>query len=628
MNAGHKELRTFAEHNPSLSISDTEQVEFSLLKKNEELEQIVQATKNKLENMEKNLKWLEIELSEEQKARKNAEQLHEEIFKKSALLEAQLIKEKNLSEDNRIIWENKEKKLQTDLKQARNNASLVRRNTVSIATRTRAGTSRYITPPYSQTDSTIGDYTNPHLNSKETDEQYLAYASLQDTSQSSNKQLASLASDLIDTKKSLVEKDRKLSETIPQLIELKDKLKISDYHAERNNEIMTQYQTELDECRQIIETLRDDNESYQKLLQMQSMSGQFNLNAYQNDGGDSKYHSPQQSKKNTFYDGSNTETPHIDHLDTLDLDLVASDNSKISFGANLGAQLAGISNNDKQVRLNQETQTEILELKEKSRVLKSERTKLQDENKALTLYITDILSRVLAMSGGMEVILDKDFNSKTIESPNVAKNPKSDHNESNSNTITDSFAKFQNILYRKKKDTVIKEESNEKINYDAYLINTGQSSYNLTSDNRQPKTHVASSESTKTSNFSTVSPPRDAFSSSAAKQYNREPSKAMSRSQTVVQKKTDRNQKTDLNSYTLSGRKSEEIIDSEEKKSEMHDKLVGSRLHSNTIHSSKPTWWNRFSQRFSIYDKDAVDLNNEELQQNYPTHFNHPTNVP
>ncbi|PVV01851.1 hypothetical protein BB560_003717, partial [Smittium megazygosporum] len=546
------------------SISDASIMNTELLQKNEELEKKLANANLKIENFVDNQKWIESQLIEEQNSKLEIESENKLLSRKLLNIENQLAAERKAAENNREQWSTKEKQLESDLKQARNNINMVRRNTVSIGSRPR-------------NLSTRGQPNAHDANASKTNNRLsVYYENIPEKSLSPTKFPDALGAnsslDVFETfpntpdglsqlnslKKSLREREREISSLKSEIFGLNNDLRSSLERVQQSNASIEKYKNEIRECKQLIDTLRDENESYQTLIQMQSISGNFNLKSYEDNHSNTNSNSP---KSKYSYDKSNAPSPYDDdaeflsQLDVPNTRLRSRQNSTLAQSASLGMQLSGHSNTP-QTEPQPSYSVEIVELKEKNRILKAEKAKLVDENKATALYINQILSRILASSNGLEAILDKDF-----------------------------------------------DISSEKKSKNMVLEPTSKSSKSI--DN-----HDNNKNASKTASFDTEQskPNPDQNSSTTAKNTEGNENSILGifgsaiRRNSLIKKfetptSTKEEKPDDITTKETSVGPSEELAENTQ---------VRPRRNTKSKNSARPTWWNRLSQRFVFDEKDEI----------------------
>ncbi|KAI8871149.1 hypothetical protein GQ42DRAFT_6845 [Ramicandelaber brevisporus] len=223
-------------------------------------------------------------------------------------------------------------------------------------------------------------------------------------------------------------------------------------------------ENEVRDLRQVNETLMEDNESYQILLHESTVSGGFRLknelrNSTESDDliGDDAENNINNGDNN---DDNNIGSPRAlssDGVNPIELD----EQQQMGGGLNLAAELNRADtqqNTDSKNNSNSNATSTFdplaeIQLRNDIRTLQAECRGLKDENKALSLYINKILSRILLSKGGLEEVLSHDFDSRpgkraskmTLNSTNnKATNPAPPALQPPSSTTTSRFS----LLFR------------------------------------------------------------------------------------------------------------------------------------------------------------------------------------
>ncbi|KAJ2038633.1 hypothetical protein H4S04_008304 [Coemansia sp. S16] len=157
------------------------------------------------------------------------------------------------------------------------------------------------------------------------------------------------------------------------------------------------------------ESLREDNESYQVLLQMSTMKGGFSFTNPRS-SLESRASSGKWANGSSGLADDGTPDGAFSGLDDL-ANMPGSPGSGggLDLASELG-QVLDLSGGIKQPRMS-ELEEQVTQLKEELRKTKYERRHLGDENKALSLYVNKILGRILASSDGLEAVLSRDYES-------------------------------------------------------------------------------------------------------------------------------------------------------------------------------------------------------------------------
>ncbi|KAJ2351158.1 hypothetical protein IWW50_003989 [Coemansia erecta] len=146
------------------------------------------------------------------------------------------------------------------------------------------------------------------------------------------------------------------------------------------------------------ESLREDNESYQVLLQMSTIKGGMSFGNGR-PSIDSRASSGKWAASPTILEDGSPAVP----------DLAAELGRADGLGlAELGSPSSASDSGSLQARMG-DLEEQITQLKEELRKTKYERRHLGEENKALGLYVNKILGRILTSSGGLEAVLSHDF---------------------------------------------------------------------------------------------------------------------------------------------------------------------------------------------------------------------------
>ncbi|OLY77598.1 hypothetical protein AYI68_g8363 [Smittium mucronatum] len=331
------------------------------------------------------------------------------------------------SEKERAEWIQKEKSLTSDLRKAKASSNIQRRNTVSISSNS-GHIPNFNKPPLDFSSlkpipRTTVSQNGYNLSNREG--LFLDDSSLFEKSPSKSSSEMSVTNgetllnsqiELIDTRRKLVDSEKKISSLKRQVKALESNSMIAAQENENIKSESNSLKQIISQQQQLIDSLRDDNESYQTLLQMHAKSGNYKINSIpdslfddndiqENDQETSPF--PQQkpsSKKNSVDLTSENNNRDLNHQLTTALD------------TNLGSELEASFHNTQDSNPSvYELKNELFVAKEENRLLKAEKNKLIDENKATALYINRILSGVFRIQGGLEAVLDKDFDSTKVE---------------------------------------------------------------------------------------------------------------------------------------------------------------------------------------------------------------------
>ncbi|KAJ1960213.1 hypothetical protein GGI12_003929 [Dipsacomyces acuminosporus] len=183
------------------------------------------------------------------------------------------------------------------------------------------------------------------------------------------------------------------------------------------------------------ETLREDNESYQVLLQMGTIKGGFSFSNAPRSSLESRASSTKwgaalsETPEETAPSYAHSARPDVSsevglepedgpHADAAaesaragqGLDLASELSQVLSIDGNNGNSSSTGGGGGQKSRAS-ELEEQNTQLKEELRKIKYERRHLNEENKALTIYVNKILGRILASSDGLEAVLSSDYDS-------------------------------------------------------------------------------------------------------------------------------------------------------------------------------------------------------------------------
>ncbi|KAJ1948567.1 hypothetical protein FBU59_001532, partial [Linderina macrospora] len=157
------------------------------------------------------------------------------------------------------------------------------------------------------------------------------------------------------------------------------------------------------------EGLREDNESYQMLLQMGTIKGGFKLNSGRGSFESRKYSmSPDETPSPARSTRNDLDNP-LAQLDSFSGEHSTAGGAGLDLAAELDQALS-VSGSSKAAEL----EDQLTRLKEELRKTKYERRHLADENKALSLYVNKILGRILASTDGLEAVLARDYDASAL----------------------------------------------------------------------------------------------------------------------------------------------------------------------------------------------------------------------
>ncbi|PVU88539.1 hypothetical protein BB559_005534 [Furculomyces boomerangus] len=605
----------------------------------------------KLNNFEQNQKWMEKQLVEAEEIRKRVENEYSLALKKIKKTEKILNEERSLAEQERNHWLEKEKKLATDLKKAQQNVNIQRRKTVSVSPSSRLPVnSMYLKdmdytkgfvarrnignqisndvnknifpglpdPNYEilKEDSyeILNSWINQIENSEETEER---------VDQRVIDSIAKLQSELAEYKRSGSVHLKARSDMRNQIEKMDKMFKNTQLENKQLLQKIMDLETNYSQQQEIIENLRDENESYRTLIQMQSISGKFTLNSYGNSyGNDSKLNTPTIEQASIGDDNTKSKTKllstdinsnpentnqdwatHYEEEDynnsnsifsgkktkfsnSLSLDQITESHGEQQ-GLNLGAELE-ISNKNSvsDGKSKADLESENLKIKDEIRVLKIERSRLLDESKATALYINRILTGVLSMSGGLEAVLDKDFDSSKVNRTNnsedstkqnlAQKEKENIKNQQQKPARTFMFGGFR--LNSSKSEEPNPTQRNTISNV---ISKDGSETKDLQHKLKDNSAPVENTNMDATNN--TLNPIYNLFGSS--------------NNGSAVENKTAAKieEKNDIEEPVIPRNKNTDSI-----------APAVTRQRAKTMYGSTGNWWNKLSQRFVVTEKDGV----------------------
>ncbi|OMH79012.1 hypothetical protein AX774_g7585 [Zancudomyces culisetae] len=385
----------------------------------------------RLDDAQNDLKIMEMQLFEVDKENTILKEIKKDLETKSKMLERELKKEREYMEKDRSEWVEREQTLLEQVEEIKKqNVSRQRRNTVS------ASTERQRSLTYKDEGNlNMSEYLKVSKGDQGPEKE-MKYSGEVDNSDNSAEKL----------KKAI--KDNK--EIYRELMAIKAERDIID----RDNKMLRRenkvYIETIEDHRQIIEGLREENESFQTLLQMQAISGKHKneISAFprrqdsktdmsdalvNDDGNDVENKEMKVRKKDeeqsfAFKKGmvfSDLDSYEFDNHDTAQHshNITASKEESIDvydgLGVKQGVKMQTLASEILGTQTEQPLETKadmidrIAALNEEVSSLKTERNRLLEESKATSVYINKLLEGVLSISGGgLEVILDRDFDVK------------------------------------------------------------------------------------------------------------------------------------------------------------------------------------------------------------------------
>ncbi|KAI9500275.1 hypothetical protein GGI25_001132 [Coemansia spiralis] len=419
----------------------------------ERLEKDHQHAADELESLNKTHTRLESQLFETESELSSTSSRLDRAQRSNATLQSTLESRIASLEREREAWKKRESELQTELVAAKRKATIQRRQTVSAtSSHARSGSIA------GSTTSRMSMYAHDMPGANSLSPLTQARATVREAADhtgdgsfdSANQDLHSLASgeQLLQMQSQIRQLTRKLREAEDRAQHATDQATRIHMEAEHALGSMDAYQMKIESLESTVkqltelnESLREDNESYQVLLQMSTMKGGFSFGNNARASLDSRSSSgrwavtPGAAEDGT-YEGTAANmhaelsaasnmpgSPDIG-LDlaselgqALSLDDVGNDagngngigsgtmgdaDGHAGYGYSMQARMAGL-------------EEQVTQLKEDLRKTKYERRHLSEENKALSLYVNKILSRIMASSDGLEAILSRDYDTKSTK---------------------------------------------------------------------------------------------------------------------------------------------------------------------------------------------------------------------
>ncbi|KAJ1719927.1 hypothetical protein LPJ53_005383 [Coemansia erecta] len=165
------------------------------------------------------------------------------------------------------------------------------------------------------------------------------------------------------------------------------------------------------QLRELNESLREDNESYQVLVHMSTMKGGFALN-----NARTSLDSRTSSSNNVAAEAGAEANSSFASDEPLSagLDLASELGQVLAMdpgAAHVPGDSESLGRHGLPAQL-AELEEQNTQLKETLRKTKYERRQLGEENKALSLYVNKILGRILSSSDGLEAVLSRDYDPK------------------------------------------------------------------------------------------------------------------------------------------------------------------------------------------------------------------------
>ncbi|KAJ2580339.1 hypothetical protein GGH95_002641, partial [Coemansia sp. RSA 1836] len=383
----------------------------------ERLERDRQHTLEELETLHASHSRLEARFFETETGLSAASAKLERALRTNSTLEAAIDQKSAALDRERETWHKKEVELNTELAAAKRKAMVQRRQTVSTpSSHSRSGStaSHARMPSYAMpgTGGPLSPLTNARVLARDSPD----YAG------------SDLASDdALDRECAERQLQTQIHQLTRKLREADARAQQAAEHAGRLHMDAEQTAADLDAYQRkaerlehtvkqlgdLNESLREDNESYQVLLQMSTMKGGFSfsnprssLDSRASSGKWATVASPCLADDGTP-DGAFSG---LDELANTPGSPGSGGGGGLDLASELGQALELGNGGMKQTRVS-ELEEQVTQLKEELRKTKYERRHLGDENKALSLYVNKILGRILTSSDGLEAVLSRDYES-------------------------------------------------------------------------------------------------------------------------------------------------------------------------------------------------------------------------
>ncbi|KAI8322956.1 hypothetical protein GQ54DRAFT_303647 [Martensiomyces pterosporus] len=398
-------------------------------KEKERLERKFQFVVEELEALQKSHNRLEAQFFEAEADLAKANSKLDRAQRANAALESNLESKAAALERERESWQKKEGELSSELAAAKRKATLQRRQTVSIGSPSRPsstasgpGHGHRLSMFAHDLPGSSSAFLSPLANARTVVRENAEYASSAGTSAS--EEFSQQPSD----QQQLRQLTRKLRDAEVRALRATEEAVHVRRELEQSNSDLSIYQRKaerlehaVEQLNELNETLREDNESYQVLLQMGTMKGGFSFNNTR-----SSLESRASSGK---WAGTSSDSPEDTGYGQGAASLESEDEASASAGAPAEAAAAGgMQGLDLASELSQvlsidggeksrisELEDQNTRLKEELRKTKYERRHLGDENKALSLYVNKILGRILASTDGLEAVLSSDYDSSAAK---------------------------------------------------------------------------------------------------------------------------------------------------------------------------------------------------------------------
>ncbi|KAJ2604963.1 hypothetical protein GGH99_002626 [Coemansia sp. RSA 1285] len=384
---------------------------------------------DELETLNKAYSRLEARVFESETQLGTASSKLERTQRNNATLQSTLEARVASLERERETMRKKEAELVSDLAAAKRRATLQRRQTVSSTSAHSRSGSTAGTTAFGRMSMFAHDMPVPTPFASPT---YQAEP-LADASEDSQKKIEEMRTHIQQLNRKLGEAENRTQQAIDQAARIhadaEHALGAFDVHRQRISDL----ETTVAQLTELNESLREDNESYQMLLQMSTMKGGLTFGNSARMSLDSRSSSgkwaasPGVADDGDLPEGSSGFNYPLSPDIGLDLASELGQALSLDEAHAEGLSITGDLAPDADARSPairsriSGLEEQVTQLKEELRKTKYDRRHLGDENKAMTLYINKILGRIMASPNGLEAILSSDYDKKSSSSSSSAK---------------------------------------------------------------------------------------------------------------------------------------------------------------------------------------------------------------
>ncbi|KAJ2850744.1 hypothetical protein IWW36_001639 [Coemansia brasiliensis] len=337
----------------------------------------------------------------------------ERMQRSNAVLEANIESKAAAHEAEREEWQRTEADLRTELAAAKRQAVMRRRQTVAAGSPPPVSTHSRTKSLYAHDvpgSTLLSPLASPRTLPPDTDEQ-------KQQQQQQVRQLTRRLREAEARAHEATEQARRMHAEAEQAL--------ADLDASRQQAKSLEHTAQ--QLSELNESLREDNESYQMLLQMSTIKGGLSFSNART-SLDSRASSGKWAASPTIHDDGSPEAPPAVPGDA-GVDLASELGQALSLDdASSSAVSTGSASGGLQARV-ADLEEQTTQLKEELRKTKYERRHLSEENKALSLYVNKILDRIMTSAGGLEAVLSHDYDPKrpTAAAAAAAAAPRSKH---------------------------------------------------------------------------------------------------------------------------------------------------------------------------------------------------------